>query len=540
MIEPTHKLKQPDTFLVAGWPVPLPVVLAGPAVLLGLAMAFLAYRLPRFWSDLSGRDPELYASLLSEGVAFQVNGLSVMAGITAALLLVFGVLGLKIRSRMIRSCLRKSYGLVVLWFVLSTMVTHYATGIILSQGLAVGGVEQDRVTLFFLSWSLLWPLTPLPLIALWAHIQNLRERSIIFYDGAFHPGRTPWIEQRLGDRIMENLRVHGKDPRFRKSSYSSMLTHLLIIVIIPVLVQMVGCVDRYTVPEGSGEPMAAVVQVVQREVQEQQQLILRPDAPIIFDIPDLDDSKLLDEVMEMSELAYQVDPHAGRLGEGGGQEGGWPDGMADGVVRFIRLEYNGPGWDNAMGPGEDSDLNFLRTFGRLTGLRTSNRNESHGVRNLGRYAKGYAPPFVFMTGHAHIRLSSAELQVLREYLNGGGMLFASAGSAQWHNEFRNLMRQLYPDDNLRVIADDDPIFRQPYYFANGAPPLWHHGGRQAMGIRRDGRWTVFYHPGDIQDAWRTGHSGLSPELAQRAAQLGVNVIYYAFTNYLEETKEFRK
>lgn len=339
---------------------------------------------------------------------------------------------------------------------------------------------------------------------------------------------------------MENLRSHGRDPRFRKSSYGSMLAHLMVIVILPMLVQMVGCVERYTVPEGSGEPMATVVQVVQREVQERQQLILRPDAPIIFEIPDLDDSKLLDEALEMTELAYQVDPHAGRLGEGGGQEGGWPDGMADGVVRFIRLEYNGPGWDNAMGPGEDSDLNFLRTFGRLTGLRVSNRNESHGVRHLNRYAKGYAPPFVFMTGHAHIRLSPAELQALRDYLDGGGMLFASAGSRRWHNEFRSLMQQLYPDDSLRLIADDDPIFRQPFFFPNGAPPLWHHGGRQAMGIRRQGRWTVFYHPGDIQDAWRTGHSGLSPELAQRAAQLGVNIIYYAFTNYLELTKEYRR
>jgi len=307
-----------------------------------------------------------------------------------------------------------------------------------------------------------------------------------------------------------------------------------------MLVQMVGCVERYTVPEGSGEPMAAVVQVVQREVPERQQLILRPDATIILEIPDLDDSRIMEEALEMSELAYEVDSLAGRLGEGGGQEGGWPDGMADGVVRFIRLEYNGPGWDNAMGPGEDSDLNFLRTFGRLTGLRVSNRNESHGVRTLSRYAKGYAPPFVFMTGHAHIRLTATELQTLREYLDGGGMLFASAGSPRWHREFQNLIRQLYPDDRLRVIADDDPLFRQPYFFPNGAPPLWHHGGRRSLGIRRDGRWTVFYHPGDIQDAWRTGHSGLSPQLAQQAAQLGVNVIYYAFTHYLEATKEHRQ
>jgi hypothetical protein len=80
----------------------------------------------------------------------------------------------------------------------------------------------------------------------------------------------------------------------------------------------------------------------------------------------------------------------------------------------------------------------------------------------------------------------------------------------------------------------------PYTFANGAPPLWHHGGMRALGIKHKGRWVVFYHPGDINDAWKTGHSGISPELARGAFQMGINIIYYAFTNYLEETAKYRK
>ena len=45
------------------------------------------------------------------------------------------------------------------------------------------------------------------------------------------------------------------------------------------------------------------------------------------------------------------------------------------------------------------------------------------------------------------------------------------------------------------------------------------------------RWVVFYHPGDINDAWKDGHSGAAPQVADQAYKLGVNVIYYAFNQY---------
>ena len=80
----------------------------------------------------------------------------------------------------------------------------------------------------------------------------------------------------------------------------------------------------------------------------------------------------------------------------------------------------------------------------------------------------------------------------------------------------------------------------PYSFPNGAPPLWHHGGSRALGIKHKNRWVVFYHPGNVHDAWKTGHSGLDPRLAQGAIEISINVVYYAFTHYLEETRSYRK
>ena len=42
---------------------------------------------------------------------------------------------------------------------------------------------------------------------------------------------------------------------------------------------------------------------------------------------------------------------------------------------------------------------------------------------------------------------------------------------------------------------------------------------------------VYYHPGDVKDAWKDGHSGASEQVADQAYKLGVNVIYYAFNQY---------
>jgi hypothetical protein len=145
-----------------------------------------------------------------------------------------------------------------------------------------------------------------------------------------------------------------------------------------------------------------------------------------------------------------------------------------------------------------------------------------------------------MTGDAGINVTAGEIAAMREYLLDGGMLFADCGSPQWNNNFRQFVRQLLPGESLVTISDDDPLFQIPYAFPNGAPPLWHHGGTRALGIKHKGRWVVFYHPGDINDAWKTGHSGMEPAMAEGAIHMGVNIVYYAFTHYLEMTRKYRK
>ena len=335
--------------------------------------------------------------------------------------------------------------------------------------------------------------------------------------------------------------AEGRDPRYRRSLLASALAHAAVIFV-PLFLESYGCVRNYLIPYGSGTPRVAVVEVIKRRKPKQKRFVLNPNSAIYFHVPDLDESNVLRDVEQMTQLTYAADPNAvfGKVGAGGGTRGGWPEGVGNEPIRFIRLEYNGPDWDDGMDTKLRADVNFLQEFHHLTGFKVAARSESHAIRLLRKYDRGFAPPFVYMTGSGSINIPSSDLKIVREYLLEGGMLFADCGSPQWDRAFRDLVGALFPDKRLVVIADDDPIFQMPYAFPNGAPPLWHHGGMQALGIKHKDRWAVFYHPGDINDAWKTGHSGLRPDLAKGAFEMGVNIVYYAFTHYLEQTRKYRK
>jgi hypothetical protein len=283
---------------------------------------------------------------------------------------------------------------------------------------------------------------------------------------------------------------------------------------------------------------------VKKKKEKKKRYILSAESWIVFQAPDLDDSQLLEEVEDDSRLTYVADPNAAHgkaLGHGDDATPGWEEGFKDGIVRFIRLEHGGRHWDDGMDDVSRADINFLEQFRKMSGgMKTAFQSESHPVRLLKKYPKGQAPPFVYMTGSGDIRLSNSDIEILREFLLNGSLLFADAGSGRFHGSFRALARRLFPGNELRVIADDDPIFQIPFSFPHGAPPLWHHGGRNALGVKVKNRWVIFYHPGDVNDAWKEGHSGMDPKLAKRSYQLGVNIVYYSFMRYFEETRKYRK
>ena len=444
-----------------------------------------------------------------------------------------------LRRRAVLKLIRIAFALsYVAFFAWQVIVFHR-----IAQGhdltLAAGGVV-DLVESAGKWWAATWPLGLLVLFIALLDITSRTRVIIIEYTGEAPLG------QAAGDRIIEDLRTFGRDPKYRKSVFSSTFLHVFLIVLLPIFLDMFGCVENYKIPKGSGDPVVQLVVQVKPKQKPKQRFILNPNTDIIMHIPDLDDSEVLKEVNEESQDQYVATPaHSGKPGQGGGKEGGWPEGAEDAIFRFIRLEYRGEEWDDGMDGSQRADQNFLKFFKEATGFKAAQAGESHPISYLSKYDEGYAPPFVYMTGEGrYIGVSGNDIRTLREYLTGGGMLIADAGSREWHPAFEAFIKQVLPGSSLVSIADDDPIFQRPFTFPNGAPPLWHHAGigsPAAKGMKIKGRWAVFYHTGDLNDAWKApAYVDLPPEKIAGAKELGVNLVYYAFTNYLKETAKYRK
>ncbi len=407
-------------------------------------------------------------------------------------------------------------------------VTWDACSTIINESIEIDGAPPDKAAMIRLWWNVTSPALAMFVFAAWTHVM-LRSRSV--YAAFTREEGAPMV----GDHVLEDLRTHGRDPHHRRSLYASTFTHFAILILIPWILSLGGCsfVEPYKAPKGSGNPVVAMVKMVKPKKKKKQTLSLRPNSAILYEIPDLDDSQVDEQMEKETQATYAANnAKAGKMGKGGGTQGGWPEGAEDYKIRFIRLEHNGPGWDDGMDES-NADINFLRSFAQATGFKKiANKGESHSIALLKKYPKDGFPPFVFLTGDGAFEVNDTDRKILRDYCLNGGMLIADAGSVSFHNSFKRFISQVFPDKPLIDIADDDMLYQVPYTFPNGAPPFWRLGGTRALGIKHEGRWVAFYHPGDMNGAWKSqGYTDVTPEMRDAAMNLGVNLIYYAFNQW---------
>ena len=332
----------------------------------------------------------------------------------------------------------------------------------------------------------------------------------------------------VGGEIITSVKTGGGDRRWRSSIYWA-ISLFLAVLFLPYLLFMWGWEEPYGLPQGGGQEVQQVVKIKKQKKKKQKKLTINPFSPYILERMNIDDVKTLEELDNESRDTYVATANAQGGGKGKGT-GGWPAGMANAAIRFIRMKYRGGDWDQDMGKG--ADYNLLIKFHEWTGMKIAKDTEFREIERLKFFPHKSAPPFVFITGKGGMSLSDKEVKVLRDYcLVEGGMLFIDNGGGHFDSSVKNMLRRVFPGKPLVDISNDDMIYQRPYVFPDGAPPFWHHAGYRAMGIRDEGRWVVFYHPGDINDAWRDDHSGASAEVADQAYKLGVNIMFYAFNQY---------
>jgi len=101
--------------------------------------------------------------------------------------------------------------------------------------------------------------------------------------------------------------------------------------------------------------------------------------------------------------------------------------------------------------------NLLTDAAKRFGVSVANRPEPVRLTQAG--LSNYH--VLYITGHYAFTLSDAERVALKEYLDRGGFLWAEAccGRPAFDKAFRELAKQLYPDEELQMLPADHTIFQ---------------------------------------------------------------------------------
>lgn len=193
-------------------------------------------------------------------------------------------------------------------------------------------------------------------------------------------------------------------------------------------------------------------------------------------------------------------------------------------VRIARVKYGGGGdWYN----NPSSIPNWLAEFERRTGVRTVKPEKVLALtdENLRAY------PFLYMTGHGTIKLSSDERESLRAYLEDGGFLFIN-DSYGLDASVHAMVRELFPEQRFEELPNDHPIYHS-FYDMPGLPKIHEHDKKspQGFGVTLDDRLAIYYvYESDIGDGLadpEVHHD--TPEKREQAMKMAINVLMFAIT-----------
>jgi len=129
-------------------------------------------------------------------------------------------------------------------------------------------------------------------------------------------------------------------------------------------------------------------------------------------------------------------------------------GEPDGIVQVANLIYAGTKSSTCF-----SD-HFLTRAEKDSAISTSRR--FHAVKLSSDELFDF--PLVIMTGEGNFELPDAERQNLRKFIEGGGLLLASAScsSPDWDRSFRAEMATIFPEHPLAAIPMSHPVFHTVY------------------------------------------------------------------------------
>lgn len=154
-------------------------------------------------------------------------------------------------------------------------------------------------------------------------------------------------------------------------------------------------------------------------------------------------------------------------------------------------------------------------------------------------------PVLFLSGSQALDFNATQKQVLKEYLENGGFLFAEACNGNGCNgvafdrSFRQLMRDIFPESELRQLPPEHPVWYaqekvDPIHLPKGGD-FW------LWGLDACCRTSVVYCPRSLSCYWELAHpyrendypKTVKDEIEQ-VARIGSNVLAYATGRELKE------
>jgi hypothetical protein len=195
-------------------------------------------------------------------------------------------------------------------------------------------------------------------------------------------------------------------------------------------------------------------------------------------------------------------------------------------VLMTKLAYNrGDDWNNKR-----SDCKNLVAFvskelfkgqpmaWQIFDSRTKPAEQEDQVKELA--AELLQSPVTYFNGHNRAP-TGKERDILREYLNNGGFVFAEAccGRPEFDADFRTMCKEMFPDNPLTLLPDSHAVWLASGKFAvpPGEFPIW--------GIQQGCKTILMYSPKAISGYWEGNATSIGR--AATAFQLGANIIAYA-------------
>jgi hypothetical protein len=193
--------------------------------------------------------------------------------------------------------------------------------------------------------------------------------------------------------------------------------------------------------------------------------------------------------------------------------------------QIARLKYSGGGdWYN----DPSAEVNLLKFVQANTNLKVNAEYKFVDISS----DEIFSYPFLFLTGHGNIVLSSDEARRLQTYLENGGFLYIDDDYGM-DKAIRREMKKVFPGNDFIEVPFSHKIFNIFYKFENGIPKTHEHdkNAPQTFGIFLGDRLSVLYtFESNPSDGWADPEVHNDPkDKREEALKFGANIVIYALS-----------